>query len=156
MLLLFNNRYNRYSHLKEGESPVHTLLETDNPFRTDHLAELTIDGTTEGNMAKTSGKKYSLQEAQRLSQQYYDIENKFLATLDDEGIKSYVDSSAAQQRTAIRDWGLNNNIDTQTLESSLEYRLNAMDKASQLIASDARKAGAGSMNFNAFRFFNES
>lgn len=147
-----NNRYNRYSHLKEGESPVHTLSETDNPFRTDHVAELTIDGTTEGNMAKTSGKKYSLQEAQRLSQQYYDIENKFLATLDDEGIKSYVDSSAAQQRTAIRDWGLNNNIDTQTLESSLEYRLNAMDKASQLVASDARKAGAGSMNFNAFRF----
>lgn len=146
------NKYNRYAKLKEGESPIHTLTESDNPFRIDHLAELTIDGTVDSNMSKTSGKKYSLQEAQKLSEQYFNIENKYLASLDDEGIKNYVDSSAAQQRTLIRDWGLNNNIDNKVLEDTLEYRLNAMDKASQLIASDARKAGAGAMNFNAFRY----
>lgn len=125
-------------------------------FNVSHLSDFTISGTATGNMAEASSKTYTQDERYKLSNLYSKIESNFTSSLSREDLDRYNSSSAANQRTMIRDWAVSNfkdkdNAYYQDIQNVLEYRLNIFDKEAQYNTAIARKAGAGAIDFHVHR-----
>lgn len=146
----YNNDPNKRSIELNDEGKINSV------FNVSHLSDFTISGTATGDMAEASSKTYTQNERYKLSNLYSKIESDFTSSLSREDLDIFNSSSAANQRTMIRDWAVSNFKDKdnnyyQDIRNALEYRLNVFDKEAQYNTAIARKAGAGAIDFHVHR-----
>lgn len=124
---------------KEQESTLETR-END----TQHLAENMVGGTTTGEGAFTSGRRYNEKERTHFLNQYQKLENAFAASLSDNDLIDYNSLGSAEQRNRIFTWAQNQKspdaMPMQDVKDALEFRMITLDKAPQLTASDRKPA----------------